>query len=67
MYNVLSSGSKGNCVIYLDSIAVDMGLPYKSIEPYKNYLQIVLLSHIHGDHLNISLFCPLQGFCFIII
>ncbi len=54
MYNVLSSGSKGNCVIYLDSIAVDMGVSYKAIDPYKSNLQIVLLSHIHSDHFNIS-------------
>lgn len=52
MYNVLSSGSKGNCVIYLDTIAIDMGVSYKAIEPYKNYLQIVLLTHIHSDHFN---------------
>lgn len=54
MYNLISSGSKGNCIIYLNSICVDMGVPYKSIQPYKNDLQIVLLSHIHGDHFNIS-------------
>jgi phosphoribosyl 1,2-cyclic phosphodiesterase len=54
MHNVLSSGSKGNCVIYHDTIAVDMGISFKAIEPYKNSLQIVLLTHIHGDHLNIS-------------
>jgi mRNA degradation ribonuclease J1/J2 len=54
MYNVISSGSKGNCVIYHNSIAVDMGVPYKMISNHKNALQIVLLTHIHGDHLNIS-------------
>lgn len=54
MYNVLSSGSKGNCVLYHNTIAVDMGIPYKMISAYKNALQIVLLTHIHGDHCNIS-------------
>lgn len=54
MYQVVSSGSTGNCVIYHGGIAVDMGVPYKVIQPYKNALQIVLLTHIHGDHLNIS-------------
>lgn len=52
--NILSSGSQGNCEIYYNSIAVDMGVPYNVIDPYKNYLQIVLLSHIHGDHFNLS-------------
>ncbi|MBC7845751.1 MAG: MBL fold metallo-hydrolase [Flavobacterium sp.] len=54
MYSVLSSGSSGNCVIYHNSIAVDMGLPYSKIKSYQNNLQIVLLTHCHGDHLNIS-------------
>lgn len=54
MYNVLSSGSKGNCIIYHDTIAVDMGIPYSNIKEFKNDLQIVLLTHRHGDHLNIS-------------
>jgi len=54
MYNVLSSGSKGNCIIYHDSIAVDMGITYQMIKPHQNSLQIVLLSHIHGDHFNVS-------------
>lgn len=54
MYNVISSGSKGNCVIYHNSIAVDMGIPYSMIKEYQNSLQIVLLTHIHGDHFNTS-------------
>ena len=54
MYQVLSSGSKGNCVIYHNSIAVDMGIPYSMIKEYQNSLQMVLLTHIHGDHFNIS-------------
>lgn len=54
MYQVLSSGSKGNCVIYHDSIAVDMGVPYVKIKAHQNSLQIILLTHIHGDHFNIS-------------
>lgn len=54
MYNVLSSGSKGNCVLYHNTIAVDMGVSYQMISTYKNALQIVLLTHIHGDHCNIS-------------
>lgn len=53
MFTVLSSGSLGNCVIYHDSIAVDMGVPFSTIKHYKNNLQIVLLTHVHGDHLNL--------------
>ena len=54
MYQVLSSGSKGNCIIYHNTIAVDMGIPYSTIKQIQSSLQIVLLTHIHGDHFNIS-------------
>lgn len=53
-YNVIASGSTGNCVVYHNSIAVDMGVPYSKIEPIKHQLQLVLLSHAHTDHLNIQ-------------
>lgn len=33
---------------------VDCGVGYKEIEPFVNQLQIVLISHEHGDHLNIA-------------
>ncbi|QQV90514.1 beta-lactamase superfamily domain protein [Polaribacter phage Danklef_1] len=52
--NVLSSGSKGNCEIYHKTIAVDMGIPFSKIKPYMNELQLVLISHKHGDHFNLS-------------
>ena len=54
MYQVLSTGSKGNCVIYHGSIAVDMGVPYIKVKAHLHNLQIVLLTHIHGDHFNTS-------------
>ena len=54
MYQVLSSGSQGNCIIYHNTIAVDMGIPYSTIKQIQSSLQIVLLTHIHGDHFNIS-------------
>lgn len=52
--NVLSSGSNGNCEIYHNSIAIDMGVPFSMIQPYIKDLQLVMLSHIHTDHLNMS-------------
>jgi phosphoribosyl 1,2-cyclic phosphodiesterase len=54
MYNVLSTGSKGNCVIYHNTIAIDMGVSYSMIKNYQNDLQLVLLTHIHGDHFNLA-------------
>lgn len=52
--NVLKTGSKGNCVIYHNTIAVDMGVSFKTIEPYKKQIQLVLCTHVHLDHLNIK-------------
>ena len=45
---VIQTGSKGNCVILDGRIAVDMGVTYKSIEPYLKDLKLVLLTHIHS-------------------
>jgi len=49
-YKILASGSSGNCVILDNRIAVDCGVPYKTIKPYENSLQIILLTHLHSDH-----------------
>lgn len=54
MYNILSSGSTGNAIIYFDNILTDCGVPFSSLKQYLYNIQIVLLSHIHGDHFNIS-------------
>jgi Cft2 family RNA processing exonuclease len=51
-YNIISSGSKGNCVLLERYIAIDMGVPWKLIEPHVNSLRLVLLTHMHGDHFN---------------
>lgn len=59
-YNIISSGSNGNCVIYNDSIMVDIGVSYKLIEPYENDIQIVLPTHKHADHLNVNTLKKLQ-------
>lgn len=52
MYKILSTGSKGNAVIYFGSIMVDCGIPYSLVRPYLKDVQIILLTHEHGDHFN---------------
>lgn len=53
MIRVIGSSSSGNAVVYNDCALVDIGVPYVSIKPYVKQLQVVLLTHVHSDHLNI--------------
>lgn len=54
MYNILASGSEGNAIIYFDSILLDCGVPFSTIQPYIKDIKLVLLTHVHGDHLKQS-------------
>lgn len=54
MYQVLATGSTGNAIIYHNSILVDCGVPFSILKPYIQNIQIVLLTHSHGDHINKS-------------
>lgn len=49
-YNILQTGSDGNCTILNGCIAIDMGVTQKLIAPYARDLKLVLLTHEHGDH-----------------
>ena len=49
-YEILSSNSNGNCIVYNKYLAIDMGIPYTQIKPYLKELKIILLTHIHSDH-----------------
>lgn len=53
-YDILATGSKGNAVIVGKSVLIDCGVAYKYIEPHKDEIKLVLLTHIHGDHFNPS-------------
>lgn len=53
-YNVIHSGSSGNCEIAFNSIVIDIGVPFSSIKPYLYDIQLILLSHAHSDHLNLA-------------
>lgn len=53
MYEIISSGSHGNAVLY-SGVLVDCGVSYKAIEPHLRRLKIILLSHAHQDHLNVK-------------
>ena len=53
-YDILATGSTGNCVILNGEIAIDMGIPMKKLREsgYITDLRLVLLTHEHGDHFN---------------
>lgn len=51
---VIASGSKGNAVLHHNSILVDCGVAFAMLKPYLKDIQIVLLTHEHGDHLVLS-------------
>jgi len=58
---VIGTGSSGNAVLYHRQILIDIGLPYKRIEPFKKEIQLVALTHFHkSDHLNLSALKKLQ-------
>ena len=50
-YNVINSGSDGNCIILNDEIMLDCGVSFKKIEPYYKKIKLVCISHEHRDHL----------------
>lgn len=52
MYQIIKTGSKGNAIVVDNSILIDCGVPYKDL-PTK-LLKLVLLTHEHRDHFNIT-------------
>lgn len=51
-YKIINSGSDGNGMIIEDTILIDCGISFKKLNEYYKRLEIVLLTHIHGDHFN---------------
>ena len=49
-YEVVQSGSDGNLTIVDGQIAIEMGVAWKTVEPYAKDLTLVLLTHGHADH-----------------
>jgi ribonuclease BN (tRNA processing enzyme) len=50
-YKIISSGSKGNCVI-INDVMVDCGVPFRQIKQHLYDIKYLLLTHIHSDHIN---------------
>jgi phosphoribosyl 1,2-cyclic phosphodiesterase len=60
MYKLIASGSTGNAILYNQSILVDCGVPFAKIKPYINSVNLLILTHIHADHLNLSTIKKMQ-------
>ena len=56
IYDILKTGSSGNCTIINKEIAIDIGVPMNMImgSGYINTLKLVLLTHLHSDHFKKS-------------
>lgn len=52
-YKIYGSGSSGNAV-KIDNMLFDVGLPIKTLQPIVDDVDIIFISHIHGDHINTS-------------
>lgn len=52
VYNLVQTGSSGNCLILNKFLVLDLGIPFKKIKPYYKDIKLVFISHTHGDHLN---------------
>lgn len=50
--NIIATGSTGNAVQLGKRILLDCGVPYKHLAPILSRVNLVLLTHIHGDHFN---------------
>lgn len=68
-YEIIQTGSTGNCTILNSVIALDMGVAFKKVAPIMRGLQLVFVSHEHGDHFkestirNLARSRPLLRFC----
>lgn len=53
-YDILATGSSGNAVVINGKILIDCGVPMKKLREsgYIKNLNLVLLTHSHGDHFN---------------
>lgn len=51
-YDILATGSSGNAVVINGEILIDCGIPMKKLREsgYIKSLNLVLLTHAHGDH-----------------
>lgn len=50
-YFIVSSGSKGNCVV-INDVMVDAGVSFNRIKEWLYDIKYLLITHVHSDHLH---------------
>ncbi len=53
-YNVVATGSGGNCEIVRERVMIDCGVPYSKIKKYMKHVQLCVITHKHKDHMNMT-------------
>lgn len=51
-YEIINSGSDGNCIIINGNFMIDCGVSYKRIKSILKNIKLIFVSHSHSDHLN---------------
>lgn len=51
-YEIISTGSNGNCIIVNDYLMLDCGLSYSKIKKYLDKIKVIFCCHEHQDHLK---------------
>lgn len=54
-YEIIQSGSSGNCVIVGDMM-FDCGVPYSKVRKHLYEIKYLFITHRHSDHLNTNTF-----------
>lgn len=52
-YEIISSGSKGNCVV-IENIMIDCGVPYTKLKDSLPRVKYLFITHRHSDHLKVN-------------
>src|SRR6478609_6610922 len=53
-YKIISTGSRGNCVIIGTDVMLDCGVPFNKIKEDLYGIKYLIITHTHSDHLNIK-------------
>ena len=50
--DIIATGSSGNAVVIGGNVLVDCGVSWRQLMPYIRQIELLLLTHEHGDHFN---------------